>query len=63
MVFRITNDRHSSAIGSYHIAFGNGFFGVVSTFCVNVRLQREQKFSNGRLVKDCHEINCIDGRD
>src|SRR5436853_6078792 len=57
MIFWITNDRYSSAEGSYHIAFRNGVFGVVRTFGVNVGLEGEQQLFDSRLIEDRHKVN------
>src|SRR2546430_11125973 len=59
MIFWITNDRYSSAKGSYHIAFRNGVLGVIGAFCVNIRLEREQQLFDRRLIEDRHEVDAI----
>src|SRR2546425_1205681 len=61
MIFRITNDRHSSAEGSYHIAFRNRVFGVIGAFGVNIGLEREQQLFDSRLIEDRHEVNSFQG--
>src|SRR5713101_80897 len=62
MILRVTCDRHSTAVRSYHIAFRNRVFGVVSPFSVNVRLEREQQFRDCRLGENGDEVDRSEGR-
>src|SRR5215510_4081919 len=41
MIFWIADDRHSSAVGSYHVSFRDSVGRVVGAFGVNVWLERE----------------------
>src|SRR5438105_4664941 len=59
MIFRITNDGHSSAEGSYHIVFRNGVFGVIGALGVNIGFEREQQLFDRRLIEDRHEVDGI----
>src|SRR5437762_5999641 len=57
MIFWITNDRYSSAEGSYHIAFRNGVLGVIGAFGVNIGLEREEQLFDSRLIENRHKVN------
>src|SRR5215467_6317399 len=62
MIFWIADDRHLSAIRSYHVALGHRFGRVISPFRVNVGLQSEQEFFDGWLTKNCYEGNGFECR-
>src|SRR5918912_4278889 len=54
MIFRVAHDGDAAAVGSYHVTFGHGVFGVVSAFGVHVGLEREQQLFDRRLVENGH---------
>src|ERR1051326_757179 len=55
MIFWIADDRHLSAIGSYHVTLRHRFSRVISSFRVNVGLESEQEFFDGWLTEDRYE--------
>ena len=63
MIFRVTDDADSPAVGVYHVAFGDVLLCVVCAFGVDVGAKRQQEFGDGRLVEDYDVVNCAKGRD
>src|SRR6185369_5999485 len=52
MIFRVADDRHLPAVGSYHVTLRDCVGCVVRSFRVNVRLERQQKLFECRLVEN-----------
>ena len=61
MILRVADDHHATAIGSYHIALGNGLLGVVRAFGVDVWTNGAKQCFDGRLCEDGHEIDGAQG--
>jgi len=57
MIFWVADDRHLSAIGSYHVTLGHRACRVVRAFRMNVGFQSEQEFLDGRFVEDRYKRN------
>src|SRR6185295_601350 len=54
IIFRVADDRHAPAVGSYHVTLRHTVFRVISAFRVDVRLQSQQQLFNGRFVENGH---------
>ncbi len=62
MIFWIADDRHLSAVGSYHVTLRHRLDGVISSFRVDVGFQSEQEFFDGGFTEDRYESHWFERR-